>query len=98
MYDRGTKVMKEERAVRVFKALGNPTRLAMVRRLAACKTDKEACGDLSAESYLSQPTLSHHFGRLIESGVIIESKLGTSKYYGLNHRLLESHGISVKKL
>lgn len=90
--------MKDEKAVKIFKALASPIRLSMVRRLAACKDSRGACSELSSRIDLSQPTLSHHFNRLIESGIIIESKQRTSKFYSLNRKLLATHGIDINKL
>lgn len=83
--------------VKVLKSLADPTRLGMVRKLAACPagTSGEA---LCQKSILSQPTLSHHFQRLVEAGVVIESKAGVAKNYKLNKELLARSGIDIKKL
>lgn len=90
--------MTEEKVVKVFKALANPTRLKMVRDLQHCPNSEERCSELSAKSMLSQPTLSHHFRRLIEADIIHEAKFGTKKSYRLNHKLLENIGIDHNKL
>ncbi|MBI2009352.1 winged helix-turn-helix transcriptional regulator [Candidatus Saccharibacteria bacterium] len=50
------------------------------------------------KSLLSQPTLSHHFQRLVEAGVVAELKIGVAKRYKLNRSLLECSGINVNKL
>ena len=47
---------------------------------------------------LSQPTMSHHFHKLVASGVVLERKVGVEKYYQLNHELLERIGIDATKL
>ena len=83
--------------VKILKALANPTRLGLVRQLAACPEGK-SCDDLSAKFYLSQPTMSHHFIKLVEAEVVVEGKAGTQKSYVLNRQLLKKHGISVNKL
>jgi len=92
------KIATEDKTVKVLKSLANPTRLGMVRRLKICHNAEESCGELSAKIMLSQPTLSHHFNRLIEAGVIIETKFGTQKNYTLNRKLLADVGIDYKKI
>ena len=89
--------MHNKSAVRILKALADPTRLALVRQLATCPSGK-SCEDLSAKSVLSQPTMSHHFQRLVEAGVVRQSKSGVTKNYRLNKELLQRSGINVHKL
>lgn len=83
--------------VKVLKALADPTRISMVRKLAA-RPGSESSEVLCQKSLLSQPTLSHHLQRLVEAGVILESKKGVSKNYKLNRPLLARYGIAVNKL
>ncbi len=87
----------QDSTIKVLKSLADPTRLSMVRKLAACPagTSGEV---LCQKSILSQPTLSHHFKRLVEAGVITESKFGVAKNYTLNKALLERSGINVNRL
>ena len=42
--------------------------------------------------------MSHHFGKLVDSGVVIEAKDGTKKIYRLNTALLATVGINAAKL
>lgn len=88
----------EQTAVKIFKALADQTRLSLVRELVTCPTHIKNCDELSSKSYLSQPTLSHHFSKLAEAGIIIESKIGTQKSYKLNHELMEKYGIDLSKI
>lgn len=90
--------MNAEQTVTVLKALADPTRLKMVRQLAGCKTGQESCSKLSSHENLSQPALSHHFGKLVAAGIVSENKIGTSKEYSLNKNFLLKHGIDVTKL
>ncbi|HEX5015785.1 MAG TPA: metalloregulator ArsR/SmtB family transcription factor [Candidatus Limnocylindrales bacterium] len=66
---------------RFFAALGDPTRLAIVRELAGadsvCACDFSTCCDVR------QPTVSHHLRVLREAGVIESERRGTSIYYRL---------------
>ena len=90
--------MKDAQAVQVFKALADPTRLKLVRQLAACPTSQKTCGELSDKADLSQPAMSHHFIKLANAGIVTEDKVGTQKIYTLNAQLLSRLGIDVKKL
>jgi len=65
----------------VFKALADPTRVAIVSRLAS----GEACCvcDLTDAFQLSQPTVSHHLRILRESGLVEAERHGTFAYYRL---------------
>src|SRR5881398_1221948 len=64
-----------------FKALADPTRVAIVNRLAAAE---ECCVcDLNAAFDLSQPTISHHLKVLRDAGLVESSRRGTWAYYRL---------------
>jgi ArsR family transcriptional regulator, arsenate/arsenite/antimonite-responsive transcriptional repressor len=63
-----------------FKALADPTRVAIVNRLAV----GECCVcDLNAAFDLSQPTISHHLKVLRDVGLVESSRRGTWAYYRL---------------
>jgi len=64
-----------------FKALADPTRVAIVNRLAAAE---EVCVcDFVAALDLAQPTVSHHLKVLREAGLVESSRRGTWAYYRL---------------
>jgi ArsR family transcriptional regulator, arsenate/arsenite/antimonite-responsive transcriptional repressor len=64
-----------------FKALADPTRVAIVNRLAA---GGEVCVcDLVASFDLSQPTISHHLRLLRDAGLVSSERRGTWAYYRL---------------
>jgi ArsR family transcriptional regulator len=71
---------RKELAAR-FKALADPTRVAIVNRLAA--TDECCVCDLTGAFELSQPTISHHLKLLREAGLVEASRRGTWAYYRL---------------
>jgi ArsR family transcriptional regulator len=64
-----------------FKALADPTRVAIVNRLAS--TDECCVCDLTGAFELSQPTISHHLRLLREAGLVEASRRGTWSYYRL---------------
>ncbi|NTU46544.1 helix-turn-helix transcriptional regulator [Candidatus Roizmanbacteria bacterium] len=78
--------------VKVFKALADETRLAIVLELAKHKT--LTCGELSKLFPLSQPTLSHHFNKLIAVDVINANKNATHMIYSLNKTYLKQIGFT----
>lgn len=90
--------MSAENTLAILKSLADPTRLDIVRMLASKQNDSASCTDISACSKLSQPAMSHHFGKLVDAGVLLEKKVGTKKIYELNNPLLGSIGIDPHKL
>jgi ArsR family transcriptional regulator, arsenate/arsenite/antimonite-responsive transcriptional repressor len=64
-----------------FKALSDPTRVAIVNRLAGAD---EVCVCVFADELdLSQPTISHHLRVLREAGLVESTRRGTWAYYRL---------------
>ena len=75
-----TEPEREELAAR-FKALADPTRVAIVNYLSAAD---EICVCHLTEAFdLSQPTISHHLKILREAGLVEASRRGTWAYYRL---------------
>src|SRR5262245_9067520 len=64
-----------------FKALADPTRVAIVNQLAAA--DEVCVCNLTATFDLSQPTISHHLKILRDAGLVESSRRGTWAYYRL---------------
>ncbi len=64
-----------------FKALADPTRVAIVNRLAA--VDEVCVCDFVAALDLAQPTVSHHLKVLRDAGLVESSRRGTWAYYRL---------------
>ena len=77
-----------EEAARFFKALADPTRVAIVNRLAGA--DEVCVCDLNAAFDLSQPTISHHLKVLREVGLVESSRRGTWAYYRLVPEALDA--------
>jgi ArsR family transcriptional regulator, arsenate/arsenite/antimonite-responsive transcriptional repressor len=77
----------EELAAR-FKALADPTRVAIVNSLSAAG---EVCVcNLTATFELSQPTISHHLKILREAGLVESTRRGTWAYYRLVPETIEA--------
>ena len=67
--------------VRLLAALADPTRLAIVRQLAA---DVETCAcDFTDRCDVGQPTVSHHLRVLREAGIVTSERRGQWIFYRL---------------
>ncbi len=64
-----------------FKALADPTRVAIINSLSAA--DEVCVCNLTETFELSQPTISHHLKILREAGLVESSRRGTWAYYRL---------------
>ena len=71
---------RDELAAR-FKALADPTRVAIVNRLSVA--DEVCVCNLTEIFDLSQPTISHHLKVLRDAGLVEASRRGTWAYYRL---------------
>lgn len=65
---------------RIFKALGEPTRVKLYSLIAAAADEVCAC-DLTEPVGLSQPTVSHHMKQLVEAGLVTREQRGRWAYY-----------------
>ena len=79
----------EAQLVGRFKALGDPTRFAIFRLVAAQPEPICAC-DIVARFDLSQPTISHHMRILHDAGLITVSRRGVWAYYAVAPEGIES--------
>jgi ArsR family transcriptional regulator len=64
-----------------FKALADPTRVAIINHLSSA--DEVCVCNLTESFELSQPTISHHLKILREAGLVEASRRGTWAYYRL---------------
>jgi ArsR family transcriptional regulator, arsenate/arsenite/antimonite-responsive transcriptional repressor len=68
--------------VEVLKALADPTRLRMVGILRRAAEPVCIC-DFTAAFNLTQPTISHHMGKLRDAGLVDVTRRGIWSYYRL---------------
>ena len=93
--------MATSKSVEVLRALADDIRLAIVQKIANEGGVVSSCDIVAAcqsLSSLSQPTLSHHFAKLVDAGVILQHKRGTQNQYELNTKELTRFGIDIAKL
>jgi ArsR family transcriptional regulator, arsenate/arsenite/antimonite-responsive transcriptional repressor len=88
--------MENKRVLKIVKALSDSTRLKVLGIIG--KKGEISCQELIKYFSLSQPTLSHHFNKLIEAEIITSRKDGTIYLYNMNYELLENYGININKL
>lgn len=74
-------VAEAERLARVFKALGDPTRVRLVSLVAAHDGGEACVCDLVDTVGLSQPTVSHHLKQLVDAGLLTREQRGKWAYY-----------------
>ncbi len=72
----------------VLKALADPTRVRIVAALRDATAPLCTC-DFTAASDLTQPTVTHHMGKLREAGLVDATRSGIWTYYRLRDDLPE---------
>ena len=70
----------------VFEALAHPTRRAILEML---KSGSRSAGELAEAFDVSKPTMSGHFAKLKEAGLIHADQKGTTIFYSINMSVLE---------
>lgn len=85
-----------ERVARVFKALGDPTRVRLLSLIAA-GTGGEACiCDLTEPVGLSQGTVSHHMKLLAEAGLVTREQRGRWAYFALDGEAMDAAAAALR--
>lgn len=80
----------EARAIRVAKALGDPTRFRLLRVIAA--RPEVSCAELTALLRLAQATISHHLKVLSDAGLVSVERRGQFHHYRVVPGALGAHG------
>lgn len=82
-----------QQTLKIFRALSNKTRGEIIKKLLNQK--EISCQQLSGTFSLSQPTLSHHFNKLIDTNILQVRKNGAMHYYSINKKYLKNLGIDI---
>ena len=77
----------DKQAVKVFKALGDPSRHGILRLLV--QKGELSCADFDGKFKLSKPAMSHHYRILENAGLIEVRKEGLHFYMKANKAMLE---------
>jgi ArsR family transcriptional regulator len=78
-----------DRLVKVAKALGDPTRLELLRRISAA--GEMCCKDLVTLFPVSQATVSHHLKILVDAGLVAVRRQGQFGWYSLRAAAVDQH-------
>ncbi|GLI09515.1 hypothetical protein YDYSG_55470 [Paenibacillus tyrfis] len=79
-----------QQAVKIYKALGEPTRL----KIALLLTEERnlCCSDIGSKlECVAGSTLSHHLKQLTDSGLLKLRKDGTYIYYSVNREIAQKY-------
>ena len=74
-------------AIRVFKALSDPTRYEIVKMLLNC--EELGCGEFECVFELSKAAMSHHYRVLENAGLVASRKQGLRVYFRLERAQLD---------
>jgi ArsR family transcriptional regulator len=86
----------DQELVELFKSLSDDTRLKILRLL--LKNSEMSCQELSEHFNLSQPTLSHHFKKLVDAHIVEERKESIWRFYKINKKFLKAKGIQLQHI
>lgn len=87
--------VREIAAVRVARALGDPTRFRLLREIAA--RDELTCHELTRRLRVAQATVSHHLRVLSEAGLVASRKEGPYHWYRVRRPALAEHGRALSR-
>ncbi len=89
-------MLQTHQLTKIFKALSDNTRIEIIRHVG--KEKEIACQELMKRFPLSQPTMSHHFNKLVEAGVLNNRRDGVLWFYTLNTKYLKTLGVNIEKM
>ncbi len=75
--------MKEERFLEIARAVSDPTRFAILSKIAQTKGDL-ACANLTGAMEITPATISHHIKELSAAGLIEARREGKFNFYRVN--------------
>ena len=87
-----------ERVARVFKALGDPTRVRLLSLIAAGDGGEACICDLTDPVGLSQGTVSHHMKLLADAGLVTRDQRGRWAYFSLNDEALKAAADALRSV
>lgn len=77
----------EKQAIKIFKALADPTRYKIICLLA--ERTELSCGDFDREFDISKPALSNHYRILENANLTLTRKKGQHVIFSLNEEVLD---------
>ena len=89
--------LTEEQVQLIAKALADPRRYEIVKRISRCKNNTLACETVRECLDISAPTISHHMKELEIAGLIRAQRSGKFISYQLRRDVLESFLRQVRR-
>ena len=83
---------------RVFKALGDPTRVSLLSLIARSEGGEACICDLTEPVGLSQATVSHHMKLLAEAGLVTREQRGRWAYFTVNGEAMTAAADALRPL
>jgi ArsR family transcriptional regulator, arsenate/arsenite/antimonite-responsive transcriptional repressor len=83
-------VLTEEQAQLIAKALADPSRYEILKRIGRCNQASMACEAVRGCLEISPPTLSHHMKELETAGLISAKRQGKFVSYELQRKVLKA--------
>lgn len=96
--DAGLPQAESDRLARVFKAVGDPTRVRLLSLIAAGERGEACICDLTAPVGLSQGTVSHHMRILADAGLVEREQRGKWAYYSVVRTALDEAATALRTL
>ncbi|MCK2035732.1 metalloregulator ArsR/SmtB family transcription factor [Microbacterium sp. SSW1-49] len=87
-----------DRVARVFKALGDPTRVRLLSLIAAGAGGEACICDLTEPVGLSQGTVSHHMKLLADAGLVTREQRGKWAYFALDVDAMDAAAAALRAL
>jgi DNA-binding transcriptional ArsR family regulator len=85
--DESAAFLNSRECAKVLRAMGDPTRLRILRRLVA---GEKNVSELVEELGADQPSVSHHLAILRRAGLVLERRRGKHVFYG-QHPAVAQH-------
>ncbi|MGJ0390412.1 ArsR/SmtB family transcription factor [Microbacterium sp. CGR1] len=85
-----------ERIARLFKALGDPTRIRLLSLISSAEGGEACICDLTDPVGLSQGTVSHHMKLLADAGLVTREQRGKWAYFALADGALDAAGEALR--
>ena len=87
-----------ERMAEIFKALGDPTRLMIIKILASNKEDRFCVVDIAKKIGITQPAVSQHIRVLKHLNLLDSERKGYRVYYSVNIDVIMDFKVNIDEL
>jgi len=91
-------ITKVRKMAEVFKSLGDPTRLRIIRMLASNPADTLCVADLADRLGSTQPATSQHIKVLKNVGILEANKVGFRVFYRINTKVMLAYKTELDEL